>query len=341
MTNEISKYKHNLDINDLNSISSYGFDLQEKLGRESTSLSSDLKTADYDEIGEQLVDLTTEITSINIGEIKTKGLLGFLKKNVKKGKLNIVAIQSQYDSVSVTVDKIASELANRAQSLGSDNDTAQQMMNQNQNYQLEIRSYIDELKLAKSDLKEKLKTSEDDFEKGRINRSLDIMSRREKDLASSLALARTQHDSLQLAIAGNIELIQDLHTAIHTAIPTWKSNLNLRAIIHNQEVGVKVKAAISETTNAMIKSNADTIRNSAVAIADESNRSVVDVETIEYAQNAMLDAIKQVSAKSKNARAINDAQILKLEQFEDKNKTILKALEVSPINAGQNNEQGS
>lgn len=324
--NEVVNYKKGLNPDNLNELSKYGFDIQEELGRNATSLSKDLSANDTDEIGQKLVEMKTQIGSIKLGDVSQKGFIGFLKKAVNKGKLNIIALQSQYDSVSVSVDKIATDLESSANSLSTDNAVAQSIAEDAQAYYQKLDQALAELKDGRTQIETELKATKDENRKRQLNRAIDVMSRRQNDLISSQALAKNQYDSMQLLIAGNIELIQDLHTAIHSNIPLWKSNLNIAAIIHRQDVASRIKEAVSDTTNAMIDANAENLKQSSIRIAKEANRPVIDIETIQNAQQKMVEAITGVNNTYRKVRDINDTNIQKLEDFETKNKHIVESI---------------
>lgn len=325
-TNEVVVYKEGLNPDNLNEIAKYGFDIQEDLGRSASNMSPNLSANDADEIGELLVNMKTQIGSIKIGDTNQKGLIGLFKKAVNKGKLNIIALQSQYDTVSVSVDKIAKDLENSAASLNNDNNTAMAIANDAQTYFNKLEAALVDLKEATAQVKSELKSTDDENRARQLNRAIDIMTRRQNDLISSQALAKNQYDSMQMLIAGNIELVQDLHTAIHSNIPLWKSNLNVAAIIHRQEVASKIKEAVSDRTNAMITANAKNLKESSIRIAKEANRPVIDVKTIEDAQQSILDAINDVNATYSNARTINETNIQRLEDFQQKNKHTIESI---------------
>lgn len=324
--NEVIVYKEGLNPDNLNEISQYGFDIQEDLGRSASNISPNLSAHDADEIGELLVNMKSQIGSIKIGEVHQKGLLGLFKKAVNKGKLNIIALQSQYDTVSVSVDKIAKDLENSAVSLNNDNNTAMTIAQDAENYYNKLSGAISDLKEAIGQVKSELKSTKDEIRVRQLNRAIDIMMRRQNDLISSQALAKNQYDSMQMLIAGNIELVQDLHTAIHSNIPLWKSNLNVAAIIHRQDVASQIKEAVSNASNAMITTNAKNLKESSIRIAKEANRPVIDVKTIEDAQQTILDAINEVNQTYSNARLVNETNIQRLEDFQSKNKDAIKSI---------------
>lgn len=324
--NDVVVYKKGLNPDNLNEISKYGFDIQEELGRSATVLSNDLSPKDTDEIGAKLVEMKTQIGTIKLGDVQGKGIVGFVKKMINKGKLNVIALQSQYDNVSVSVDKIVKDLEQSAASLGDDNAKALSIANDAKVYHEKLDGALANLKEGRKQIETELKGTKDENRKRQLNRALDIMSRRQNDLISSQALAKNQYDSMQLLIAGNVELIQDLHTAIHSNIPLWKSNLNIAAIIHRQDVASRIKEAVSDTTNAMINANAENLKTSSIRIAKEANRPVIDIETIQNAQQKMIESINGVNETYRHVREINDDHIKKLEAFKDTNEHLIEGI---------------
>lgn len=337
-TNQIMKYKENLDPNNLKAISEYGFDIQEELGRSATELSSRIKVSDADEVGQQLVALKTQMSSIQLGNTNSSGLQGLVQKYIKKGKLNLIQYQAQRDSVAVSVNKIAENLQDTANQLKSDCDVATSIADDARQYGQRLEEAIAELNNATQQVQEELKSTDDEDRKMQLNRALDIMIRRKNNLLSSQAMASQQYNSMQILISGNYALIEDMHTAIHTTIPNWRSQLNVAAIIHRQDVSGRVKEILSNTTNEMLKSTSESLKISSIRIANEANRPVVDMDTITHVQNEMIETISKVSDIYNKSTLINTKNIEKLEEFKAQNEKASKSIGYLDVDLDSNNK---
>lgn len=324
--NEITQYKENLNPNDLRKLSEYGFDIQEELGRSADSLSNKIKVTDTDEIGQQLVAMQTQMGDIQMGETKATGLPGLFQKYLKKGKLNIIQYQAQRDNVGVSISKITENLNDMSNQLREDCNIATSIAEDAVKYNEKLEAAINDLNDAMNSINSELQTSEDEDRKLQLSRALDIMTRRKNNLMTSQAMASQQYNSMQILIAGNSALIEDMHTAIHTTVPAWRSQLNIAAIVHRQDVGGQIKQAISNTTNQMLKTSAEQLKTSSIRIATEANRPVVDIETIKHVQNEMIETIRTVNETYSRSTATNIQNIKQLEEFKAQNERASKSL---------------
>ena len=306
-------YEKGLSPDNLTELSQYGYALEEELGQHAADVSKQLAMKDTGDIGELLSDMRTEISTIQLAP--EKGVFGIFKKLVNKGKMNIIALQSQYDTVSVTVDKIASELTEKAKSLQDDNLIAQQIADDAMTYFNKLEVSIQDIVAARAKMTQELNETTDENRKAQLNRAIDIASRRQSDMVGSQALARNQYESMQLLIAGNITLSQDLHTAIHSNIPQWKVNLNVAAIINRQDIASRIKESVSEASNEMIRANAKNLKESSVRIAKEANRPLIDPATIIEAQQTMISSIAEIQTAYNEVRTTSDKNIAKLTEI--------------------------
>lgn len=311
--NSLIVYDKGLSPDNLTELSQYGYALEEELGQHAADVSKQLAMKDTGDIGDLLSDMRTEISTIQLAP--EKGILGAFKKLVNKSKMNIIALQSQYDTVSVTVDKIASELTEKAKSLQDDNLIAQQIADDAMTYFNKLEASIQDIVAARAKMTQELNETTDENRKAQLNRAIDIASRRQSDMVGSQALARNQYESMQLLIAGNITLSQDLHTAIHSNIPQWKVNLNVAAIINRQDIASRIKESVSEASNEMIRANAKNLKESSVRIAKEANRPLIDPATIIEAQQTMISSIAEIQTAYNEVRTTSDKNIAKLTEI--------------------------
>lgn len=318
----VSEFAKKIDINDSTLILQYGASAQKKVGDFSESALKSVKTKDLGEVGGMLSKLVLELKDFNEEEDK-KGFLGFFKKPAK----SLAEIQSRYDSVQVNVDKITGELENHQIQLMKDIAVLDKMYESNLAYFKEITMYI---LAGKQRLEEVRKTDLAEATEKAHTTGLPEDAQAARDLASQCDrfekkiydLELTRQISIQMApqirlIQSNDSLMMEkIQSSIVNTIPLWKSQIVLALGLINSQNAINAQREVTDMTNQLLRKNADALKIGTIEAAKESERAVVDIETLQYTNQALittLDEVLQIQDEGRVKRREAEKELGKIE----------------------------
>ena len=325
----ITEFAARIDITDTNSVMTYGAASQQKVAEFSDTALQGVKTKDLGEVGAMITDLVAELKN---EPSETKGFLGLFKKNVPIEKL-----KAQYATTEKNVEKISDVLEDHQIVLTKDAAMLDEMYAANLTYYKELTMYILAGKQALTDAKEgKLKELQAKAAETGLPEDAqaaadyaDIVTRFEKKLYD-LELTRT----VSMQMAPQIRLIQNndslmierIQSTLVNTIPLWKNQLVLSlGLAHSQEA-LKAEKEVTDLTNELLKKNADILKTGTVEIAKESERSVVDIETLKETNRKLIESLTEVTRIQEEGRRARANAEVELAQIEEELKTKLLAL---------------
>lgn len=325
----ITEFAARIDITDTNSVMTYGAASQQKVAEFSDTALQGVKTKDLGEVGAMITDLVAELKN---EPSETKGFLGLFKKNVPIEKL-----KAQYATTEKNVEKISDVLEDHQIVLTKDAAMLDEMYAANLTYYKELTMYILAGKQALTDAKEgKLKELQEKAAETGLPEDAqaaadyaDIVTRFEKKLYD-LELTRT----VSMQMAPQIRLIQNndslmierIQSTLVNTIPLWKNQLVLSlGLAHSQEA-LKAEKEVTDLTNELLKKNADILKTGTVEIAKESERSVVDIETLKETNRKLIESLTEVTRIQEEGRRARANAEGELAQIEEELKTKLLAL---------------
>ena len=320
MVNEFSK---KIDITETNSILQYGATAQSKVADFSDTALKNVRTKDIDTIGDTLIDLVAELKNFEIDEKND----GFFTKLFKKGSNNISNVKSKYDSANANVDKIVKILENHQITLMKDISLLDQLYEKNLVNFKELTMYIlagyKRLEYIKEhDLKEALKKAEETGlpeDAQAANDLSEAINRFEKKLHD---LELTRMVSIQMA--PQIRLVQNndtlmtekIQSTLVNTIPLWKSQMLIALGIAHSKEAVKAQNEVSEMTNKMLKQNAENLKMATIETAKESERGIVDIETLTETNKKLietLEEVKRIQTEGREKRAQAQQELRRIE----------------------------
>lgn len=335
----VDNFAKQIDITNASQIMMYGSQSQQKLSQFSESALSAVRTKDLGETGVMIADLIGELKGFSSEEDK-KGLLGIFKKKAAQ----IEALKLRYDKAEVNVERIAAKLDEHQVVLLKDIAMLDDMYQRNLDYFKELSMYIlaGKKKLENeraTTLPELLKKAEEtklpeDAQKARD--FADMCTRFEKKIYD---LELTRNISLQMA--PQIRLIQNndtmmaekIQTSIMNTIPLWKSQMVLSLGLAHAQEAIAAQHAVTDMTNELLKKNAEALHTATVAAAKESERGIVDIETLTETNQKLIttmDEVLQIQQEGHTKRIAAEAE---LSRIEDELKK--KLVEVSGIRPQQ------
>ncbi|MDR0886956.1 MAG: toxic anion resistance protein [Clostridiales Family XIII bacterium] len=297
-----------IDINDSTQLIQYGAGLQQKMSSFSTSALSSVRTKDLEGAGALITDLVVELRGFDATENK-KGLAKLFSKTGN----NITALKSKYDTVEKNVDKIVGVLDGHKLTLLKDLKTLDQLYINNLQYFRDLTVFIaagkqkidslNQVDLARAQKKASESGLPEDAQEAR--RIADLVTRFEKRIYD-LELTRT----VCIQMAPQIRLIQEndsvmidkIQSSIINTIPLWKSQMVLALGIAHTQSAIKAQREVTDTTNALLKKNADLLKTGTIEAAKESERGIIDIETLQHTNESLISTLDEVLMIQKEGR---------------------------------------
>lgn len=312
----VKDFSEKINITDTNVVLQYGASAQKNIAEFSSTTLNNVRTKDMGQVGKMLSDLVVELKGFNYDE-KQKGIMGMFKK----GQNQISAMKAQYDKAEVNVNKIASMLENHQVTLLKDIALLDKMYDMNQAYFKELTMYIlagkQKLKACQEtelvQLQNKAKETGLPEDAQAANDYAGMCNRFEKKLHD---LELTRMISIQMApqirmIQNNDSLmVEKIQSSLVNTLPLWKSQMVLGLGLHHSQQAMEAQRNVTDVTNALLRKNAETLKLGTIEVAKESERGIVDVETLKQTnQNLIetLDEVRQIQADGSKKR--RDAEI--------------------------------
>lgn len=318
----VDSFAEKIDITNSAAVLQYGAAAQQKIADFSESALQSVKTKDMGEIGEMITNLTLELKNFN-GEEEKKGIFGFFKKAGNK----IEAMKTKYSSAEKTVDGIVESLENHQIVLMKDIATLDKMYELNLGYFKELTMYIAagkkklkherEVTLAALRAKaEQTKAPEDaqaanDFE----NQCLRF-ERKLHDLELTRTICMQMAPQIRLIQNNNSMMTEKIQSVIVSTIPLWKNQMVLALGIQHSTEAMEAQRAVTDMTNELLRKNADTLKQGTVDIAKESERGIVELETLQYTNQQLIDTLDEVQQIQSEGRAKREAAEKELAKIE-------------------------
>ena len=298
------------DINDSTQILQYGVQAQTKISEFSDSVLENVRTKNTGEVGELLSDLVSQIKSFD-GDISgKKGLLGKLFSSAKKEVDYIIA---KYSKIEKNVDTIEKSLEKDKIQMLKDITIFDSMYEKNLEYFKELSLYIiagdkkiDELNnTVLPELRSKAEKSNDQLDAQAVNDTENLINRFEKkiyDLKTTRVISIQMAPQIRLLQNNEAELVEKIQSSITNTIPLWKNQMVLALGISNAKKALKNQQEVSKLTNEMLKKNSETLKQGSIEIAEESEKAIVDVETLQKTNQDLIETLDSVIEIHKNGR---------------------------------------
>lgn len=328
----VDEFVSKIDLNNAAHILQYGADAQQKMADFSDSALESVRTKDLGTVGDTLADLVTDLKGFNALEEK-KGLSRLFHKAADP----IAKLKAKYNKAEVNVEKVVDILEGHQITLTRDIAVLDELFKANTMNFKQLSMYIvaGKKKLAEAynvtlpELKAKAEASGTPEDAQAANDFGQMCSRFEKRL-HDLDLTRTvslqMAPQIRLVQNNNTLMVEKIQTTLINTIPLWKSQMVLALGLANSEAAVKAQQAVSETTNELLRKNAEVLKQTTVNVAKESERGIVDIETLKETNQKLIDTIDEVMTIQKEGREKRKAAEVELLKIEGELKS--KLLEV-------------
>ena len=326
----VDDFSEKIDLNDSGIVLQYGSAAQKKIADFSDNALEGVRTKDLGEVGNMITDLVAELKGFNIEPEEKKGFFSIFKK----AGSGIAKLKTKYDKAEVNVDRITDVLEDHQNQLLTDIVMLDKMYENNLSYFKELTMYIlagkkkleQERATTLIELEEKAKTSGLAEDAQAANDFANLCDRFEKKL-HDLEMTRT----ISIQMAPQIRLIQNgdtlmaekIQSTINNTIPLWKNQMVLALGLAHSKAAVEAQREVSDLTNELLKKNAEALKTGTVAIAEESERSIVDIETVRYTNEQLISTLNEVLRIADEGRAKRLAAENEMIMIENELKTKL------------------
>ncbi len=329
----VNEFNEKIDLHDTTQVLQYGSAAQAKVSEFSDSVLEGVKTKNLGEVGDQLADLVAQIKAFDSGLVEKKGLA----KLFSSAKKEVNTIIAKYNKIENNIDSIEKNLDKSRITLLKDISIFDTMYDKNLEYFKEISLYIiagdrklDELRnKVLPELKAKAEKSKDQLDVQKVNDMENLINRFEKkiyDLKTTRIISIQMAPQIRLLQNNEAELVEKIQSSITNTIPLWKNQMVLALGISNAKKVLKDQQAVSNLTNDMLKKNSETLKQGSIDIAKESERAIIDIETLKKTNADIIETLDSVIEIHKNGRIKRQEAEKTLENIEKELKE--KILEI-------------
>ncbi len=326
----VDEFTKQINIEDTNVILQYGASAQQKMADFSEAALQNVKTKDLDEISGMLTDLIVELKGFDTDD-KDKGLFALFKKQGNKVK----ALKAKYDDVNDNINKIVNQLEAHEITLYKDIATLDEMYNRNLVNFKELTMYIiaGEKKLQEAretTLQELINHAQETGlaeDSQKANDYAELCTRFEKklyDLKLTREISIQMGPQIRLVQGSDTLMVEKIQSTIQNTIPLWKNQMVIALGLNHSMEAMKVQKEVSNMTNELLKSNADKLRVATTETARESERGIVDIETLQHTNTQLigtLDDVMKIQREGREKRQAAEAELYRIEN-ELKNKLL-------------------
>ena len=319
----VSDFASKIDLSDSAIVLQYGAACQKKIAAFSDSALEGIRTKDLGQTGEMITDLVTKLRGFSVEEDERRGFLGLFKKAGNR----VVQLKAKYDDAEVNIDRIVNELEGHQNRLLTDIVMLDKLYDANLSYFKELSMYImagrQKLEEARTttlvEMQQKAAASGQTYDAQNANDFASMCDRFEKKL-HDLELTRT----ICIQMAPQIRLIQNnnammsekIQSTVSNTVPLWKNQMVLALGMAHSQQAMEAQRAVSDLTNELLRKNAETLKQGTVEIAQESQRAIVDLETVQYTNEQLigtLDEVLRIQEEGRQKRLDAESELLRIE----------------------------
>lgn len=327
----VNDFAAKIDIENTNQILQYGAGTQKKMADFSDTALENVKTQDLGEIGELISNVVGELKDFDVQE--EGKFLGFFRKQTSK----IENLKNKYDKAQVNVEKITDSLQQHQVRLMKDSAMLDKMYEQNLNYFKELTMYIlagkkklEETrngKLAEMKNKAALSGLPEDAQAARdLDEKCSRFEKKLHDLELTRTIAMQTAPQIRLIQNNDTVMVEKIQTTIVNTIPLWKSQMVLALGIAHSAEAAQAQRQVTDITNELLRKNAETLHMATVETAKESERGIVDLETLQKTNADLIQTLDDVMRIQMEGRQKRQAAEMEMHRMEEELKR--KLLEI-------------
>lgn len=318
---QVEAFAKQIDLTNSTVILQYGAGTQKKMADFSENALDNVRSKDLGEVGELLSDVVTELKDFD--EEETKGFLGIFKKSSNK----LEALKNKYAKAETNVNQICKVLEGHQRQLLKDVAVLDKMYELNLTYFKKLTMYVlaGKKKLQEvrdTQLKELVEKAQRSGapEDAQAAKDLDAMCNRFEKKIHDLELTRTismqTAPQIRLVQSNDTLMVEKIQSTVVNTIPLWKSQMVLALGVEHSAQAAEAQRKVTDMTNELLKKNAEKLKLATVEVAQESERGIVDIETLKATNENListLDEVMRIQQEGRTKRKEAEHEMLRME----------------------------
>nr|WP_317379815.1 toxic anion resistance protein [uncultured Faecalimonas sp.] len=318
----VEEFAAKIDLHSSNMILQYGAGAQKKMADFSETALENVRTKDLGEVGEMLTGVVSELKTLEEEE-EDKGFFGFFKKSGNK----LANMKAKYEKAEANVERICDALESHQIQLLKDIAMLDKMYELNVTYFKELSMYIaagkrklEEVRtteMAQLEAKARLSGLPEDAQA--VSDLSSLCNRFEKkihDLELTRAVSLQMAPQIRLVQSNDTLMSEKIQSTIVNTIPLWKSQMVLAIGVENSAKAAKAQREVTDMTNALLRKNAETLKMATIETAKETERGIVDMETLKATNESListLDEVMKIQTEGKEKRRAAEVELNRME----------------------------
>ena len=331
----VNEFSSKIDIMESNTVLQYGSAAQKKVSDFSDTALNNVRTKDLGEIGTLLSDLVVELKEYDANETEKKGFFASL---FDKGGDSVTKFKAKYDKAEANVEKVAKMLEDHQITLLKDISLLDELYVRNQQNTKELTMYILAGKKRVNEIREnelpeltkKAKESglpEDAQAANDLEQACVRFEKKLYDLELTRQISIQMAPQIRLVQNNDTLMTEKIQSTLVNTIPLWKNQIVLALGISHSKEAMEAQREVTDMTNTLLKKNAETLHQATVDTAKESERGIVDLETLQHTNEQListLEEVQQIQKDGREKRAQAEQELAKIE-----NELTNKLLEIN------------
>ncbi len=319
----VDDFAARIDLHKSEQVLSYGAAAQKKIADFSVSALASVRTKDLGEVGDMITSLVGELKGFSLDEEEKGGIFGWFRSQSSR----ISAMKTRYDKVEVNVERISSALETHQVQLRKDIVMLDKMYQKNLVYFKELSMYIlaGKKKLTEAratelqQLLEKARASglpEDSQAANDFAALCDRFEKKIHDLELTRMVSIQMAPQIRLVQNNDTLMAEKIQSTLVNTIPLWKSQMVISLGLAHSQQAMEAQRAVTDMTNELLRKNAEALKQGTIATAKESERGVVDIETLKATNASListLDEVVKIQAEGRAKRRAAEAELGRLE----------------------------
>lgn len=323
---KIDEIKRQFNPKDSGTIVQYGIGVQQKIASFADTVLAEIRNKDSGYVGTILGDLVLKVKDLHVDNMSSESFLsnvpviGSLFSKIRK-------FVTQYEHLNVQIEKIVEELEKARMQLLRDITLLDKLHEKNGDYLHELDMYIAAGKLLCNEikdnvlpaLKQKVEESKDPLDSLKVQDADQMLDRLEKkvhDLELSRMVSLQTSPQIRLIQNNNQLLVEKIQSSILTTIPLWKNQIVIAISLFRQEKALKLQKEVTDTTNDLLTKNSEMLKQSSVSVARESERGIVEIETLKKVNADLISTIEEtlkIQEEGRSKRQMAETELAKME----------------------------
>ncbi|MDD2957246.1 MAG: toxic anion resistance protein [Lachnospiraceae bacterium] len=327
----VEDFSQKIDIHNSGAILQYGVGTQKKMADFSEKALENVKSKDIGEVGDMISGLVTELQDFDVEE--EKGFLGFFKKQANK----VTALKAKYEKAEVNVEKICDSLEGHQVQLMKDIAVLDKMYDLNLNYFKELSMYIlagkkQLQRVRDGELQELVAKAQASGqpEDAQAAKDLDALCNRfEKkvhDLELTRMIAMQTAPQIRMVQNSNTMMVEKIQSTLVNTIPLWKNQMVIALGVEHSTEAAMAQRQVTDLTNELLKKNAEKLKTATVETAKESERGIVDMETLRITNASLISTLDEVVKIQTEGRKNRQNAELEMQKMENELKQKLLSM---------------